>query len=68
MTKSKIKKWMYENYTDYLDDIDCLNTTVMAECCYDHLEHEIEVEVPEIYFETAIDIEIELQKKNIINI
>jgi hypothetical protein len=67
-----IKNWMIQNYKNYLDLSDCLNTTLLAEAACDEFDDYLDIEngncdIPEIYYEIAVEVDTLLVQENLIN-
>ena len=67
-TKAEIKKFMFANWEDHLDDANCLNKTDLAEDAATHFGDNTEDdEIAEEYFEIAAEVDERLQKDGLVN-
>ena len=67
-TLTQIQKYMVENYRDHIDNTcNVLNSTFLAEDAADHFNLYINDEIPEYVFDLAIELELKLIKRGVLN-
>lgn len=67
ITKEMIEDYMWNNYREHLDGSNCLVMTLLAEDAYNALDPEAGLDIPDIYFDVAIELQDDLIRRGLIN-